>query len=223
MQLTILFQLRQYLSLLSGHQQCHGGGQFLFIHHFTGIGIISGGGSHRDDLHILQLRRNSSFALALIVRHDDRDDIAAFQLTRKADRKALDGNGDCLLCSVQIIEIGILCRRESRELAGKDIVSRCQIRSCVLTDDIFLVCHEILRQIICADLYRLDHLGGDLVAFLDVLRHTDDLRFLTGAAAEQRRNTEADDQRQQDTQHTDDGAITKNLQIVFLLIKNTRE
>ena len=113
MQLTILFQLRQYLGLLSGHQQCHGGGQFLFIHHFTGVGIVSGGGGHRDDLHILQLRRNGCFALALIVRHDDRDDIAAFQLAGKADRKALNGNRDCLLCAVQIIEIGILCRRNS--------------------------------------------------------------------------------------------------------------
>ena len=137
--------------------------------------------------------------------------------------KALDGDGDGLLCAVQIIEIGILCRRDSRELAGKDIVSRCQIRSCVLTDDIFLVCHEILWQIICADLCRLDHLGGDLVAFLDVLHHTDDLHFLIGAAAEQRRNTEADDQRQQDAEHTDNGAIAKNLQILFLLIENTRE
>ena len=223
MQLTILLQLRQYLCLLSGHQQCHGGGKFLFIHRFAGIGIVSGGGSHRDDLHILQLRRNGCFTLALIVRHDDRDDIAALQLTGKAGGKALDGNGDGLLCAVQIIEIGILCRRGRRKLTGKDIVSRCQIRSCVLADDLFLVCHEILRQIICADLYRLDHLGGDLVTFLDVLRHTDDLRFFTGAAAEQRRNTEADDQRQQDTQHTDDGAIAKNLQIVFLLIENMRE
>ena len=82
---------------------------------------------------------------------------------------------------------------------------------------------KVLWQIIGTDLYCLDHLCGDLVTFLDVLRHTDDLRFLTGATAEQRRNTEADDQRQQDTQHTDDGAIAKNLQIVFLLIENMRE
>ena len=113
MQLTILFQLRQYLSLLSGHQQCHGGGQFLFIHHFTGVGIVSGGGGYRDDLHILQLRRNGCFALALIIGHDDRDDIAAFQLAGKAGGKALDGNGDGLFFAVQIIEIGILCRRNS--------------------------------------------------------------------------------------------------------------
>jgi len=113
MQLTILLQLRQYLSLLSGHQQCHGGGQFLFIHHLTGIGIVPRGCGHRDDLHILQLRRNGCFTLALIVRHDDRDDIAAFQLAGKAGGKALDGNGDGLFFAVQIIEIGILCRRNS--------------------------------------------------------------------------------------------------------------
>ena len=223
MQLTVLFQLRQYLGLLSGHQQRHGRGQFLFIHHLAGIGIISGGGGHRNYFHILQLRRNGCFALALIIRHDDSDDIATLQLAGKAGRKALDGNGDCLLCAVQIIEVGVLCRRDRRELTGKNVISGRQVSSRILSDDLFLVCHKVLWQIVGADLYRLDHLGGDLVTFLDVLRHTDDLRFLTGAAAEQRRNTEADDQRQQNTQHTDDGAIAKNLQIVFLLIENTRE
>ena len=117
----------------------------------------------------------------------------------------------------------MLCRRYSGKLAGKNVLSGRQVSGRIFPDDLFLVCHKILRQIVGADLYRLDHLGRDLVTFLDVLRHTDDLRFLTGAAAEQRRNTEADDQRQQDTQHTDDGAISKNLQIVVLLIKSMRE
>ena len=82
-------------------------------------------------------------------------------------------------------------------------------------------CHDAGRQVIGAHLHGLYHLGGDLVTLLDVGGDADDLSLLAGAAAEQRRHPEADDERQEDAQHTDHGAVTENLHI-SLLIRNMR-
>ena len=218
MQFAFLFQPGQHLGLLGGHQQGDGGREFFFLaNRFPGVGIIAGGCGNGDDLYILQLGRDHSFAHALVVGHEDGNDVAALQLTGKAGGKALDGDRDGLFGAVQIVEIGILSGRLIGELAGQNVIAHLQVGGGILADDLVFFCHDAGRQVIGAHLHGLYHLSGDLVALLDVGGNADDLSLLAGAAAEQRRHPEADDERQEDTQHTDHGAVTENLHMSLLI------
>ena len=223
MQLAFLFQPRQHLGLLGGHQQGDGGGQLFFIlNRLAGVGVVTRGGGNGDDLYILQLGRDHGFAHALIVGHEDGNDIAALQFAGKAGGKTLDGDRDGLFGAVQIVEIGIFSGRLVGELAGQNVIAHLQVGGGIFADDLVFFCHDAGRQVIGAHLHSLYHLSGNLVALLDVGGDADDLSLLAGAAAEQGRHSEADDERQEDTQHTDHGAVTENLHI-SLLIRNMRE
>ena len=70
--------------------------------------------------------------------------------------------------------------------------------------------HKAGGEIIGADLGRGDHIPGDELAGVNVLRHTDDLRLLADALIEQRRDAEADHQRQQNADDADDRAVFEN-------------
>ena len=218
MQLAFLFQTGQYLGLFGGHQKGDGGGQFFFIlNRLAGVGVIAGGSGNGDDLYILQLGWDHSFTHALIVGHEDGNDVTALQLAGQTCGKALDGDRNGLFGAVQIVEIGILSSRLVGELAGQNVIAHLQVGSGVFADDLVFFCHDAGGQVIGTHLYGLYHLGGDLVALLDVGGDTDDLSLLAGAAAEQRRHPETDDERQEDTQHTNHGAVTENLHMSLLI------
>ena len=211
MELGDLLQLRQHLGLLRQSEEGHGRGQLLLVTLcFTGIGVIAGAGGNADDLHILQLGGDGGFAVLRVVRHDDRYDVAALELTGQSCGEALDGDGDGLLRAIQIIEIRILGGRRVRELGGENIIANGKIRLGVFAHHIVFRGHKAGGEIVGADLGRGDHVLGDELAGVNVLRHTDDLRLLADALIEQRRDAEADHQRQQNADDADDRAVFEN-------------
>ena len=211
MELGDLFQLRQHLGLLRQNEEGHGRGQFLLVTLcFTGIGVIAGAGGNRDDLHILQLGGDGGFAVLRVVRHNDRYDVAALELAGQSCCEALDGDGDGLLRAIQIIEIRIFGGRRFRELGGENIIANGKVRLGVFAHYIVLRGHKAGGEIIGADLGRGDHILSDELAGVNVLRHTDDLRLLADALIEQRRDAEADHQRQQNADDADDRAVFEN-------------
>ena len=211
MELGDLFQLRQHLGLLRQDKEGHSRGQLLLVTLcFTGIGVIAGAGGNRDDLHVLQLGRDGGFTILRVVCHDNRYDVAALELTGQSCGEALDGDGDGLLCAVQIIEIRILGGRRVRELGGENIIANGKIRLGVFAHYIVLHGHKAGGEIVGADLGRGDHVPGDELAGVNVLCDADDLRLLTDPLIEQRRDTEADHQRQQNADNADDRAVFEN-------------
>ena len=211
MELGDLLQLRQHLGLLRQNEEGHGGGKLFFLPcGFTGIGVIAGAGGNRDDLHVLQLGGDGGFTVLRVVRHDDRYDVAALELAGQSCGEALDGDGDGLLRAIQIIEIRILGGRRVRELGGENIITNGKVRLGVFAHHIVLRGHKTGGEIIGADLGRCDHVFGDELAGVNVLRHTDDLRLLADALIEQRRDAEADHQRQQNADDADDRAVFEN-------------
>ena len=222
MQLAFLFQSGQHLGLLGGHQKRYGRGKLFFIlNSLAGVGVVTGGSGDGDDLYILQLRRDHGFAHTLVVGHKDGDDVSALQLAGKAGGKALDSDRDGLFVPVQTVQIGVLSGGLIGELAVQNVVAHLQVGGGILANDVILVCHNAGGQVISAHLHGLHHLGGDLVALLDVGGDADDFSLLAGAAAEQGRHPKADEERKKDTQHTDHGAVAKDFHM-SLLIRNMR-
>ena len=64
-----------------------------------------------------------------------------------------------------------------------------------------------LWQIVAAHFHGLDHTLGDFVPGPDGLDHPNDLRFLGNRPIKQRGQAEADEQGEQDADHTDYGAV----------------
>ena len=206
-----LLQLRQHLGLLRQNEEGHGRGQLLLvILCFTGIGVIAGAGGDRDDLHILQFSRDGGFTILWVVCHDNRYDVAALELAGQSCGEALDGDGDGLLRAIQIIEIRILGGRRVRELGGENIIANGKIRLGVFAHYTVLLTQDTGGEIIGADLGRGDHVFGDEFAGVNVLCDADDLRLLADALIEQRRDAEADHQRQQNADDADDRAVFEN-------------
>ena len=82
---AISLQLGEDLALLRGDQQGDRTGQLFFLAVLVvalgvGVGVIAAVGGHRDDLHILQLRRDHGGTLLFVIRCDHRDDVPALQL-----------------------------------------------------------------------------------------------------------------------------------------------
>ena len=211
MELGDLLQLRQHLGLLRQDEEGHGGGKLLFLlGSFAGIGIVAGAGGNADDLYILQLGRDSGFTILRVVSHDDRYDVTTLEFTGQAGGKALDGNGDSLLRAIQIIEVGILGSRGFRKFCGENIIAHGEVRLGVFAHYIVFHGHKTGGEVVGADLGRGDHVFGDEFTGVNVLRHADDFCFLADALIEQRRDAEADHQRQQNADDADDRAVFEN-------------
>ncbi|MPN18832.1 hypothetical protein SDC9_166197 [bioreactor metagenome] len=83
---------------------------------FAGVGVITGGSGHADNLHILQFGRHDGFTALLIIRNKDRDNIAGFELAGKAGGEALDRNTHGLLGPVQIVKVRVFGGRRVGDL-----------------------------------------------------------------------------------------------------------
>ena len=94
-------------------------------------------------------------------------------------------------------------------------VAHSQIRSSVFTHGALFLPKDILWEIIAAHLHDLNHALGDLIAGPDGLDYPHDLSFLADALVEQRGQTEADQQGEQDADYTDTVRFFKKLILAF--------
>ena len=216
MQLPFRLQFRQDLSLLRRNQKRHGSRQFflcLLITPFPGIGIISAVCCYCNDFHILKLRRNYRRTLLSIIRRNHRYNVTANQLSGQPIGKGLHANGNGLLFPVQVIKICILRCRFLRHLGTDDIVTRCHIRRCILTNHFIYISHNRLRQVVGSHLHQFHHVLCNLIPNPDVFGHPDNLCFLADRPVKHRRDCKADHQGQYNAKQADHCSVLKNVHI----------
>ena len=69
--------------------------------------------------------------------------------------------------------------------------------------------NDIIGQIVPADLYHLNHLIGDLFTGMDRLGDPDDFNLLGYRSIKERSQAEADENGEQDTEHTYHSAVSQ--------------
>lgn len=99
------------------------------------------------------------------------------------------------------------------QFPGKDIVTLLQIRASIFSDRVFPVFQNIIWQIVRADRHGFQHGTGDLRSLGNILFHPDDLTLFSDRAVHQRRNAEADNERQQDAEKAEDGTIFQEIPV----------
>ncbi|CAN4043252.1 Transposase, partial [Dysosmobacter welbionis] len=100
-------------------------------------------------------------------------------------------------------------------LGGDDVIAHRQICGGKLADGGVQVAHHIVRQVVAAHLHSGYLIRCDFLAQLHRLHHTDNLCLFADGLVEQRRDSKANDQRQQNADNADDGSVFQKIHKVM--------